>query len=93
MYKPWIALAIAGAISVPAAAQTAPQTQPAPAPVPVPAAKPAMVKKVVCQTIHEDPLPGSLVGSASRVCKTVEVPATDPSSQAAEKSPRGADGN
>lgn len=71
MSKYLIALAIAGAMSVPAAAQTAPQP---PASQPQ-AAKPQTVKKVVCERVDVEETTGSRLGSAPKKCKTVEVPA------------------
>lgn len=69
MSKYLIALAIAGAMSVPAAAQTMSQpTQPQ-------AAKPQTVKKVVCTRVDDEETTGSRLGSAPKKCKTVEVPA------------------
>jgi hypothetical protein len=69
MYKPLVALAIFSAMSVPAAAQTAPPANPAQS------AKPQTVKKVVCQRVDEEETTGSRLGSAPKVCKTIEVPA------------------
>jgi hypothetical protein len=54
--------------ATPAIAQTVP-TQPAPE------AKAKMVKKKVCQTIKADRDTGSRLGSTTKVCKVVEVPA------------------
>ena len=68
MYKSLIVLAIFGTVSVPGAAQTAPaanQAQPA---------RPQTVKKVVCQRVDVEETTGSRLGSAPKVCKTVEVP-------------------
>lgn len=70
MVKSLIVLAIAGTMSVPAAAQTAPSApsvNKAQA-----AAKPQMVKKRVCEDTEDDPY--SRI--KKRLCKTVEVPAT-----------------
>jgi hypothetical protein len=69
MNKFVIALALAGTMSVPAAAQAAPEATPAPA------AKPQMVKKTVCQRADDEETTGSRLGSAPKVCKTVLVPA------------------
>lgn len=69
MHKSLVTLAIFGAMSGPATAQTSPQPQ-APA-----AAKPQTVKKVVCQRIDDEETTGSRLGSAPKVCKTIEVPA------------------
>ncbi|HEX5258017.1 MAG TPA: hypothetical protein VFW35_04455 [Sphingomicrobium sp.] len=72
MYKSLIALAIIGAMSVPAEAQTAPAVQP-PRTMPVAnqaqPAPPQMVKKTVCE---ENDNPYSHI---SRICHTVMVPA------------------
>jgi len=71
MYKSLIALAIIGAMSVPAAAQTA---QPAQAPQNAPVANqaqpaaPQMVKKTICE---ENDNPYSHI---NRICHTVMVP-------------------
>ena len=69
MSKYLIALAIAGAMSVPAAAQTAPHANHVEAP------KPQTVKKVVCERVDVEETTGSRLGSAPKKCKTVEVPA------------------
>jgi CDP-diacylglycerol pyrophosphatase len=88
MRKSLVVLAIFSAISVPAAAQTAPaanQAQPA---------RPQTVKKIVCQRVDVEETTGSRLGSAPRVCKTVEVPvrgATASSQQAPP--PNSATGN
>jgi hypothetical protein len=68
MHKPLVVLAIFSAMSIPAAAQTAPPANPAQP------AKPPTVKKVVCQRVDEEETTGSRLGSAPKVCKTVEVP-------------------
>ena len=68
MYKSLVVLAIFSTMSIPAAAQTAPAANPAQA------AKPQTVKKVVCQRVDEEETTGSRLGSAPKVCKTVEVP-------------------
>src|SRR5436305_328321 len=70
MYKSLIVLAIFGTVSVPGAAQTAPaanQAQPA---------RPQTVKKVVCQRVDVEETTGSRLGSAPKVCKTVDVAQT-----------------
>jgi cytochrome c5 len=66
MSKYLIALAIAGAMSAPAAAQT---QQSVPAANAVQQAKPQMVKKRICEEANN---PYSRIG---RVCHTIEVPA------------------
>jgi hypothetical protein len=70
MYKPLVVLAILSAMSIPAAAQTAPAANPAQP------AKPQTVKKVVCHRVDVEQDTGSRLGSAPKVCKTVEVPAS-----------------
>jgi len=66
MSKYLTALAIAGAMSVPANAQI---QQSPPAAASAQQAKPQMVKKVVCE---DSDAPGSHIG---RVCRTIMVPA------------------
>jgi len=66
MYKSLVALAILGAIAVPATAQTA-----APAASQAQPAKPQTVKKRVCEQIDEDSY--SRLGNR-KICKTIEVP-------------------
>jgi hypothetical protein len=83
MFKSLIALAIAGAMSAPALAQTAPAQQPAPV------AKPQTVKKVVCQRVDVEETTGSRLGSAPKVCKTVEVPVTHGGSASGQQAPAG----
>ena len=73
MSKVLVALAIAGAMSVPALAQTVPQATPqANAPQ---TTKPLTVKKKVCTRVDNEETTGSRLGSAPTVCKMVEVPA------------------
>ena len=67
MFKSPIVLAIAGTMSVPAAAQTAPS----PTTAAEPQAKPQMVKKRVCEDAAEE----AFSRVKSRICKTVMVPA------------------
>jgi len=38
---------------------------------------PKMVKKTICKKIEESQTTGSRLGSTTKVCKTVEVPATE----------------
>ena len=78
MYKPLVALAIFSAMSAPAAAQTAPPASP------TQSAKPQTVKKVVCQRVDVEETTGSRLGSAPKVCKTVEVPARGGTSNSQE---------
>lgn len=68
MFKALIALTIFSAASGSAAAQTAPQPQ-------APAARQQMVKKTVCRRVDDEETTGSRLGSAPKVCKTIEVPA------------------
>jgi hypothetical protein len=82
MFKSLVALAIAGAMSAPALAQTA-TAQPAPV------AKPQTVKKVVCQRVDVEETTGSRLGSAPKVCKTVEVPVTQGGSASGQQAPAG----
>ena len=69
MFKLMVALAFCGAMSASAVAQAAPTAPTAPV------AKPQMVKKIVCQRVDLEETTGSRLGSAPKVCKTVEVPA------------------
>ena len=69
MSKYLIALAITGAMSVPAYAQTAPANQAAPAANQAQQVKPQMVKKLVCED-NDNPY-----SNIHRVCHTVMVPA------------------
>ncbi|MEO8454979.1 MAG: hypothetical protein ABI454_07455 [Sphingomicrobium sp.] len=81
MRKSLVVLAIFSTISVPAAAQTAPaanQAQPA---------KPQTIKKVVCQRVDVEETTGSRLGSAPKVCKTVEVPAPRGGTATAQEAP------
>ena len=88
MRKSLVVLAIFSTISVPAAAQTAPaanQAQPA---------RPQTVKKSCASGSTSKRTTGSRLGSAPKVCKTVEVPvrgATASSQQA--PAPNSATGN
>ena len=78
MFKSPIVLAIAGAMSVPAAAQTVPS---APAAA-QPKAKPQMVKKRVCEDAAEE----AFSRVKTRICKTVMVP-VQPSTANNEQAP------
>jgi len=66
-------------VAAPAVAQTAPaapaQTQAQAQASQVEA--PKMVKKTICKKIEESQTTGSRLGSTTKVCKTVEVPATE----------------
>ena len=78
MSKYLIALAIAGVMSVPAAAQSAPPPlQNAPAATP---AQPQMVKKRICED-NDDP-----ATTIHRTCRTIMVP-VQPSPSASNKAP------
>lgn len=82
MFPSVIMLALLGAANGSAFAQVQPQPQPAPAPtaapvvapIVAPAPKPQTMKKVVCQRVDNEETTGSRLGSAPKVCKTVEVP-------------------
>ena len=76
MYPSVIVLALLGAANGTVYAQSQPQPAPAPngAPVATPAPKPQTVKKVVCTRVDNEETTGSRLGSAPKVCKTVEVP-------------------
>ncbi len=75
------AFAVFAVAATPAIAQTVP-------PQPAPEAKVKMVKKKVCQTIKADRDTGSRLGSSTKVCKVVEVPA-DKTAKDAETQPHG----
>lgn len=68
MFKALVVLAMAGTMSVPAAAQTAPS---APTTNQAQAAKPQMVKKQVCEDTEDNPYSSI----HRRVCRTIQVPA------------------
>jgi len=68
--------------AAPAVAQTAPAAQT------TQVEKQKTVKKVVCKKIEEDQTTGSRLGSTSKICKTIEVPATE----ADKTQPRGTRG-
>ena len=68
MFKAMVVLAIAGTMSVPAAAQTPPS---APATNQAQPAKPQMVKKQICEDTEDNPYSSI----RRRVCRTIEVPA------------------
>ena len=77
MSKLVIALAIAGAMSVPVAAQTAPQATAPQATAEVAqteAPKPQPVMKQVCTRYVNEASTGTRLSSSRRVCKMVEVP-------------------
>ena len=64
-------------VAAPAVAQTAPA---APAQTQAQANEvqaPQMVKKTICKKIEEAQTTGSRLGSTQKVCKTIEVPATE----------------
>jgi len=68
MLKVMVVLAMAGTMSVPAAAQTTPNSS---ATNQAQAAKPQMVKKQVCEDTEDNPYSSI----RRRVCRTVQVPA------------------
>jgi hypothetical protein len=82
MHKPLVVLAIFSAMSIPAAAQTPPPANPAQP------AKPPTIKKVVCQRVDEEETTGSRLGSAPKVCKTVEVPVRGGTATSQEAAPQ-----
>jgi len=81
MRKSLVVLAIFGTMNVPAMAQTAPAAQQEPV------AKPQMVKKVVCTRVDNEETTGSRLGSAPKVCKTVEVPVRSGGSASGQQAP------
>lgn len=83
-----IVLALAGAASVPLLAQAQSSAQSAPTASPAPA-KSQTVKKVVCRRVDDEETTGSRVGSAPKVCKTIEVPAPASESTGAPRPERG----
>lgn len=82
-----ILMMLIGASSGTALAQSQPQlqsaplaqpvtgSQPAPQAQPSPPAKPKMVTKTICRRVDNEETTGSRLGSAPKVCTTVEVPA------------------
>ncbi|HKX91382.1 MAG TPA: hypothetical protein VJM15_03020 [Sphingomicrobium sp.] len=78
MFKSVVALAVIGAMSVPAVAQTTPTNTTAPA------GKPQMVKKRVCERLDEDPY--SRLGNR-KICKTIEVPASTSEAETNQQAP------
>ena len=78
MQKLFVMLAALGLIAVPAVAQNAPGAQSTDTQAQsAPAEKPKTVKKVVCKRIEEERSIGSRLSSTTKVCRTVEVPATE----------------
>lgn len=71
-------LAILALASTPAIAQSAP-----PQPAPATASEQKTVKKVVCKRIETDQVSGSRLGSTSKICREVEVPAKEQQSKQA----------
>lgn len=71
MLKSLVVLALAGTMSVPAAAQTAQTGQTAPAASQAQQTKPQMVKKRVCEESDDNPY--SRI--KTKTCKTIMVPA------------------
>ena len=95
MFKTLIALAIAGAMSAPLAAQTAPQAneaaqtqpvQPQATPEAAQPAQPQMVKK--CRRVPDYPATGSMLGPSHMECKM--VPAKGSGSANGQQGERGA---
>jgi hypothetical protein len=86
MQKLFVTLAALGVIAAPALAQDvqSPQNTDNQAKA-APAEKPKTVKKVVCKRIEEERSIGSRLSSTTKVCRTVEVPATE----ADAKNPQG----
>lgn len=76
------AFAIFALAATPATAQTVPSQT-------VPEAKVKTVKKKVCQTITADRDTGSRLGSSTKVCKIVEVPADETDVKAQKTQPQG----
>ena len=72
MLKSLVALAIMSAMNAPLVAQTAPAAHQADT------AKPQTVKKRICEMVEEDP--SSRLGNR-KICKTVEVPVEQTSSE------------
>ena len=79
MLKRMIALAIAGAMSVPVAAQT---TQATAEVTQTEAPKPQPVMKKVCTRVVDEEATGSRLSNSHKVCKMVEVPAPATGQQA-----------
>lgn len=80
------AFAILAVATAPAMAQTVPAN-------PAPEAKVKTVKKKVCQTVKADRDTGSRLGSTSKVCKVVEVPADGAAHDAHKTQPHGHNAN
>jgi hypothetical protein len=74
MSKYLIAVAIAGAMSAPLAAQTQAQPQPGPEVAQTQSAQPQTVKKQVCRRVPDYQSSGTMLGPSHKECKTVEVP-------------------
>ena len=88
MQKLFVTLSAFGLIATPATAQTAqtpqsPQDQ-AQAQAQATPEKPKTVKKVVCKAVDEERSIGSRLAPTTKICRTIEVPAT----QANEQKPR-----
>ena len=78
MLKSLAALCFLGALPGAALAQGVAPTSPtnsSPAAQAPAAPKPATIKKVVCQRVDVEETTGSRLGSAPKVCRTIEVPA------------------
>ena len=78
MQKLFVTLAALGLIAAPAVAQNAQAAQSTEnQPQTVSTEKPKTVKKTVCKRIEEERSIGSRLSSTTKVCRTVEVPATE----------------
>ena len=84
MFKSMIALAIAGAMSAPLAAQTAPQANAEVAQPQAQPAQPQTVTKKKCRRVPDYPSSGTMLGPSHLECKTVEVPVKANSSATAQ---------
>jgi hypothetical protein len=62
-------------VAAPATAQTAPQQPPSNQVAAAPAPQPKTVLKRVCQNVEVERSTGSRLSSATKICKTIEVPA------------------
>jgi hypothetical protein len=86
MQKLFVTLSALGLIATPAMAQTAqtPQSPQDQAQAQATPEKPKTVKKVVCKAVDEERSIGSRLAPTTKICRTIEVPAT----QANEQKPR-----
>ena len=82
MYKLFVTLAAFGVIAAPAVAQNAQAAQSTDGQAQTaPTEKAKTVKKTVCKRIEEERSIGSRLSSTTKVCRTVEVPATEADSK------------